>query len=423
MTKYCIPQLAHSIILSLGSLTFGYVMGYTSVAADQLKHFYERHDIKVNGHLFPFFISVSSLAAIFGSFVTRGLVSPRLKFGRKYSCLILAIAGTIFWLLLLATGRSIWIGIVARAGLGLTIGAFSALVPMYVVELSPAELTGVFGVIPQTLTAFGIVVTNLVGSLVDWDINAVIGACVTGLLCLLIFLVPESPAVVQHTPSIAAHVASESICSRKWMAEVCVACCFMVFQQLTGINVIVTTLGSLFANAHVRLDVGYASAISSFAQVIATICAGLFISRLGRRVIWVLSFAGVTITDFLYGLYNHESLKGVFPWWFPIIVVFTNFFAFGLGAGPIPWFIVSEMFPTIVRATANSIAVTCNWIFTFLVVQGGPYLQDEMGDWGTFMLFAVVSLSATVFGIFYVKKPDVEEEQMHKNAYDDLVSS
>jgi MFS family permease len=182
----------------------------------------------------------------------------------------------------------------------------------------------------------------------------------------------------------------------------------MFFQQLTGVNAIVTNLVHLFKQAHVPAALEkYASPVAGSAQVLACVCAGPLVQALGRKAIWIISLAGITLTDLLYALYEKPTLGDRFPNWLPIVVVFAHLFAFGLGIGPIPWFFIPEMFPADIRPMANSIAISSNWIFAFLVIVCFPKMKEAFGVWVVFIIFAAVSLAATIFGAVFVKDPDV----------------
>jgi MFS family permease len=350
-------------------------------------------------------------------------VSPNLKFGRRWTTVIFAISGICFWALVLGTKTSIWIGNVARAGIGVTIGGFSAIVPMYIVELSPPESTGFFGTIPQLFVALGIVITNIVGALVKWQLNAMIGGLIDVVLLLGMIAVPESPAVLQQATTVRDADQEESVLSAKWIHPLAIVCFFTIFQQFTGINAIVANLSQLFKEAGSSLQPEWAAAIATSAQVVACLVTGFAIEKFGRRPIWGVSFGFITIADFAYGICTYPKLAPKVPHAVPIIVLFVHLFAFGLGAGPIPWFIASEMFPVVVRASANAIAASCNWLFAFIVLLAFPSLKDAFGMWGSFLFFAAVSLAGTLFGGFFVKNPQPEEERVHKDIYDDLVSN
>jgi MFS family permease len=390
-------------------------MGYPSPVVPQMQA--EWGKSALSDFQWTFFNSITALSAIIGPFFTKLLLIPRFKLGRRISCFIIAVVGTGSWLILLGNAQNrFWVGMIARALLGVVIGAFSALCPMYIVELAPADMTGFFGSLAQLSIASGIVVVYLVGSWISWKYNAVVGAVICGLLCVLVWFVPESPATAQELEAAEeqnSHAANgddetkESIFSSPHFGRLLAGIAFMFFQQFSGINAILTNLTELFTQAGVELESGYASTITGAAQVIACLCAGFLIEKLGRRVVWIISFSLITLTDLLYGISNIPSLResNTFPNWFPILVIFVNLLGFGAGAGPIPWFIISEMFPSSVRATAVSIVSTSNWILAFAVLQLFPELVKGLQLWGCFVLYAALSLGGTIFGVFYVKNP------------------
>jgi MFS family permease len=417
MGGYCVKELGYSLILCLGSLTFGYVMAFPSPALPQMQDDWGKPSVPEVQ--WTFFNSITALSAIFGPFITKALLLPRFRLGRRITCFILAVCGCGFWLIMLAHGvNRFWVGLVARCLLGLTIGAFSALCPMYIVELAPPEATGFFGTLNQLCIATGVVVLYLVGSWVSWKYIAVIGAVILGALSLLVWLVPESPATGQvGNASDQGEDSGETVFSKTYICPLLVCIAFMFFQQLSGINAILTNLGDLFSRAGVTLETGYASAIAAIAQVIACLAAGFLIEKFGRRVVWIISFGMITVTDLLYGIYELPKLRDndTFPTWFPILVIFLNLLGFVAGAGPIPWFIVAEMFPDSVRPSAVSIVSTSNWVFAFAVLQLFPEMQKGLELWGCFILFAVVSLIGTIFGLFYVKNPEIAEDKSPKD--------
>jgi MFS family permease len=428
MANYCIKQLWYSLILSLGSATFGLIMAYPSPTIPEMKNDFGNETIPEIQY--TFFNAVTSLTAIGGPFVVKFLVSPNLPFGRRITCFILSTTGTAFWLMLLGvTKHTFWLGILSRALSGLTMGGFSALCPMYIVELSPPEATGFFGSLHQLLVSTGIVIMYLIGSWLHWQYTAVFGACVTGALSLLLWLVPESPAVAEQKRMALESQSQfetvkprEGVFSRRWFLPTMVGCSFLFFQQLTGISAIVTNLATLFEDAHVPIKAGYASAISGSSKVVACLTAGLFVQRFGRKIVWVVSFGGIAVMDYLYGLCRMSSLKEQFPTWFPIAVIFLTMLFFGLGAGPLPWFLVPERFPTSIRPTAVAMATASNWIFAFAVIFLFPVMEKGMKEWGTFFTFAAVTLSAALFGILQVTEPIIEDMMDRKDSmYDDLV--
>jgi MFS family permease len=427
MAEYCIKQLWWSLILALGSATFGYIIGYPSPTMPDMR---EEFGDAVPEIQYTIFNAITSLTAIGGPFVVKLLVSPQFGFGRRTTCFIVATTGTSFWLLLLGVSADrFWIAILSRALSGLTMGGFSALVPMYIVELAPPESTGFFGSIHQTVCSSGIVVIYLVGSAVHWRTSAVIGASITAALSVLLWLVPESPAVAQQDRMLSdqqqgkAEIQTETVFSKKWFSRTMAGCSFLFFQQLTGISAIVSNLADIFQDVGVSLSPGYASAISGSAKVLACCFAGFLVQKFGRKVMWTISFGGIAICDLLFALFQHPKLHDWFPEAFPIGVIFLTMMFFGLGAGPLPWFLVPERFPTSIRATAQAMATASNWIFAFAVIFLFPVMNDGLGKWASFLVFSIVTFAATAFGVAVVTEPVLEELQESKKIYEDLATT
>lgn len=58
------------------------------------------------------------------------------------------------------------------------------------------------------------------------------------------------------------------------------------------------------------------------------------------------------------------------------IFLFVSFFE--IGPGPIPWFIVAELFSQGPRPAAMALAGCCNWTSNFIVGMTFPYIQVGM---------------------------------------------
>jgi len=69
-----------------------------------------------------------------------------------------------------------------------------------------------------------------------------------------------------------------------------------------------------------------------------------------------------------------------------IVFVLLFVVAFATGPGSIPWFFVSEIFPSNARGNANSIAVLANWLANFIVGTSFPPLNNVLKQY-TFLVF------------------------------------
>jgi MFS family permease len=260
----------------------------------------------------------------------------------------------------------------------------------------------------------GIVVVNLVGASdkLSWRGTAGVGAGICGLLCILIWLVPEPKP---SGPAAVTARTGESVWSAKWIQKLVIVILFMLFQQFSGINAIVANTNDLFKGAGLQGVDKFAGAVATSAQVIACLLASFLIQRFGRKIIWIASFAGVAVTDILFGVTQVERIKGrKHIRRCSVAFMFLNLFAFGVGAGPIPWFIVPEMFADALPDTAMSIASAANWLFVFLVVGLFDIMKNPkpkgMGGDGSFFLYGAISAIAAVFGAIFVPKGGPKEE-------------
>ncbi|KAK8834033.1 glucose import [Tritrichomonas musculus] len=388
----CSKEIIYALVLVLGSMTFGYVISYPALALLDIE---AKWGIDSKSTQATFYNSITALIAILGTFVCAFLLR---YFGRRPTTSIIACFGTFSWGLLLTVRKEyFWFGIVCRGFLGLTIGAFSSIIPMYIVELAPPESSGFFGSLNQLGIAFGIVIVYLVGNWCDFRWTAVVGMCFTILLSILVWFIPESPAVTSGNNE-TNETPKGNIRQMKYAKPLFVCVMLMVFQQFCGINAILTNLADLFQTAGVNIEAGIASAISSLAQVVSVFIGALLVDKLGRRMCWTLSFGLIVVSLSLYCASLKVNMGSIMP----ILIVFLYLLAFGLGAGAIPWFIVAEMFDSSVRHIAQSIVSASNWTLAFIVMTIFPYMREGLTDFWCFVIFDIISAISVVFGMVYI---------------------
>lgn len=167
----------------------------------------------------------------------------------------------------------------------------------------------------------------------------------------------------------------------------------MVAQQLCGINSIifygVTLLSDLLAASSALLNVFVAVVCG-----LATLLAARLIDRLGRKVCLILSIAGMGISSVLLAIAIIVHIAAL-----SVVAVITFVASFGLGLGPIPFIIASELVgPEAVGATQGW-ALTANWISTFVVSFLFPILNSALGKGKVYFIFAAF---AALFGALTV---------------------
>jgi sugar porter (SP) family MFS transporter len=170
----------------------------------------------------------------------------------------------------------------------------------------------------------------------------------------------------------------------------------MIGQQLCGINSIVmygvSLLADLLASNSALLNI-----LVAVLNIIVTTASAPLVDRLGRKPCLLASIGGMGTSSLLLaiGITRHiPVLSGI------AVLLFVSFF--GLGLGPIPFILSSELVgPEAIGAT-QSWALAANWIATFVVAQFFPILSEAMGKGEVYYLFAGIAVIFGVFVAFYV---------------------
>jgi len=118
------------------------------------------------------------------------------------------------------------------------------------------------------------------------------------------------------------------------------------FQQLSGINVVLFYSQSIFVKAGSSLEPAIATIAVGIVQVLASGCTPLIVDRLGRKIILLVSAAGMAISLGLLGLFfllDHQKAEIVSSIsWLPIFSLVCFVIVYCVGFGPLPWAVLGE---------------------------------------------------------------------------------
>ncbi|KAF2471210.1 general substrate transporter [Lindgomyces ingoldianus] len=163
-----------------------------------------------------------------------------------------------------------------------------------------------------------------------------------------------------------------------------------MFQQISGINIITYYAATIFEQ-NIGLS-GFLSrllaACNGTEYFMASWIAIFTIERFGRRSLMMFGAAGQAFSmAVLAGTTSRVSHSlGITAAVF--LFVFNSFFAIGwLG---MTWLYPAEITPLSIRAPANAISTTANWIFNFMVVMVTPVAFANIG-YKTYIIFAVIN--------------------------------
>jgi SP family arabinose:H+ symporter-like MFS transporter len=356
------------------------------------------------------------------------LVGDRL--GRRKSLLVAAIlfaasttaSALANSVLVFSTGRLIG---------GLAIGLASVLTPVYIAEVAPARHRGRLVSMNQLAIVVGILAAYVVSwGLADlgdssWRWMLGVAAIPAIIFFLGLLAIPESPrwlishnqrekgrkvlarifgaqeadaqvALVEEAASVEEGTWHE-VFAKPMRKPLAIALALAVLCQITGINTVLY-YGSILISEHVHGEsaaaVLMANVIIGGTNLIATLIALRCLDRWGRRAMLLASTGGMVVS--LAALVIGYRLPGIPPWIILVCILgYTGFFAFGMG--PVPWVIISEIFPNKIRGRAASIATSALWTGTLVVTFTFLSLIRALGVSGTFGIYAVLSLFSFVF--------------------------
>jgi MFS family permease len=130
------------------------------------------------------------------------------------------------------------------------------------------------------------------------------------------------------------------------------------------------------------------AALTGTEYFIASWPAVFLVERVGRRKLMLFGAAGQAATmAILAGVNSRQEtpyqIAGIV-----FLFVFNTFFAIGwLG---MTWLYPAEIVPLRIRAPANALSTSGNWIFNFLVVMITPVAFNSIGN-RTYVIFAVIN--------------------------------
>lgn len=440
------------LISATGGLIFGYDIGIsggvTSMDAFLKKFFpdvYRKQHATTNtndyckfdSQLLTTFTSSLYIAGLIASFFASA--STRLL-GRRTSMLI---GGATFLVGAALNGAAVNVAmlIIGRILLGIGVGFANQSIPLYLSEMAPPKLRGGLNMCFQLFITIGILAANCINygtqKIQDWGWRVSLALAAVPALIITIgslFLADTPNSLIERgypekaqamlvkirgTPNVQEEFddlieASEAskmvkhpfrnILQRKYRPHLVMAIAIPFFQQLTGINVIMFYAPVLFKTIGFGSNASLLSAvITGLVNVVATTVSIFSVDRIGRRFLFMeggvqMFFSQILIAIVLgvkFGSSGEGSLSKGFAA-FVVVLICVYVAAFAWSWGPLGWLVPSEIFPLEIRSAGQSINVSVNLLFTFIIAQAFLAMLCHM-KFGLFLFFAGFVLIMSIF--------------------------
>ncbi|KAK8914552.1 Plastidic glucose transporter 4 [Platanthera zijinensis] len=409
----------------LGAILFGYHLGVVNGALDYLSQ-----DLLIaeNAVLQGWVVSTLLAGATVGSFTGGSLAD---KFGRTQTFQLAAIPLTV-GAFLSTTAQSVRAMMIGRLLAGIGIGISSAVVPLYISEISPTEIRGALGSVNQLFICIGILAAlvaglPLSGNPIWWRSMFGISIIPAILLALGMAISPESPrwlvqqgkfseaekavrtlygkervAEVMHDLKAGGQGTVESdagwfdLFSKRYRKVVSVGAALFLFQQLAGINAVVYYSTSVFRSAGIASDAS-ASALVGASNVFGTAIASSLMDRKGRKSLLLTSFVGMAASMLLLSLSFTWKVLAPYSGTLAVLGTVLYVLSFSLGAGPVPALLLPEIFASRIRAKAVALSLGMHWISNFLIGLFFLTVVNKFGISSVYLGFAAVCLLAVLY--------------------------
>ncbi|NXB16470.1 GTR5 protein, partial [Rhagologus leucostigma] len=439
-----------ALISAFGSsFQYGYNVSVINSPAPYMQDFYNRTYLDRTGVpmdsgfqtlLWSLTVSMFPLGGLFGSLMVWPLVN---NCGRKGTLLInnlFSIAAAI----LMGTSelaKTFEVIIFSRVIMGIFAGLASNVVPMFLGEMSPKNLRGAVGVVPQFFITIGILVAQILG------LNSILGnakgwpvlLALTGIPSLIQLLTlpffPESPRylLIQKGNEEQARRALQRL--RGWedvddeieemyqedrsekeegQFSVLSLCTFrglrwqlisiivmMMGQQLSGVNGVFYYADRIFESAGVdSSSIQYVTVSTGAINVVMTMLAIFIVESLGRRILLLAGFLLCSASCAVLTL--ALNLQSTVSWmsYLSIACVIIYIIGHAIGPSPIPSVMITEMFLQSSRPAAFMVGGSVHWLSNFTVGLVFLYMEAGLGPY-SFLIFCAICI-ATMLYIFFI---------------------
>lgn len=298
----------------------------------------------------------------------------------------------ITWLIYFGvTDNTIYVLYIIRALQGFCLGIFQLIDIPYIMHFAKSTKQSFCGCLIQFSMFCGLFIMNLLFNFFNWKTVVIIFFLFSVFCGCLIWKVPELPIKPKS-------MTNEHIYHKEHIKPIFVMMTIMLLQQLSGIVILLTQLSEMLVGIGVNIGGHLQTCLFDFVGALATMIAAFVSSAVSTRILWAFSALGLCIGLTIYCI----SIKTDTANWVGILGAFFYFLFYGLGEGPIPWYLCGTMFNDNVRIESSGINLCWNHFLAPII----DLIWDKLDDFGSqfgSIIFAIIScFIAIFFGLIFI---------------------
>jgi len=391
----------------------GLLFGYDWVVIGGAKPFYELYFAISES---PVMQGVAMTTALIGCLVGAMVAGAAAdKYGRKP---LLMTSAVLFTVSAIATGlfNDFTLFNIARFIGGVGIGVASALAPMYIAEVSPADIRGRMVSLNQMTIVLGILGAQIVNMLLAKDTSIADNQAwniawgwrwmfwaetvPAALFLVMSFFIPESPVYEQlkvenlKLKVIKQEAGLSELFQHKYGKVLLLGLVVAVFQQWCGTNVIFNYAQEIFVGAGFDVDGMFINiVITGIANVLFTFVALYTIEKWGRRTLILIGAGGLGLIYLTLGTCYYMGMTGMLM----VALVVAAISVYAMTLGPVTWTLLAEIFPHRVRGIAMATCTFALWVGCCTLTFSFPSMNAALGSSGTFWIYSGICICAFIF--------------------------
>ena len=394
-------------VSALGGLLFG----YDWVVIGGAKPFYELYfDIADSPLMQGLAMTTALVGCLMGAMVAGGMAD---RYGRKP---LLLLSAVLFTVSAVATGafNDFTLFNIARFVGGVGIGLASALAPMYIAEVSPAQIRGRMVSLNQMTIVLGILGAQIVNMLLARDSSVAVDAewniawgwrwmfwaetAPAALFLMMSFFIPESPVYLKMKAEESKMKNKEAglreLRQLKYRRVLLLGLVIAVFQQWCGTNVIFNYAQEIFVGAGFDVDGMFINiVITGIANVVFTFVALYTIEKWGRRTLMLIGAGGLGLIYLVLGTCYALGTTGLLM----VALVVAAISVYAMTLGPVTWTLLAEIFPNRVRGVAMATCTFALWVGCCTLTFSFPSMNAALGSSGTFWIYSLICVCTFAF--------------------------
>lgn len=454
-------QLTAAVAQNFLLFSLGMVFGMPTTIVGVLDHkvatnktILETPDLILSDEQSSWLGSILYLFHPFGALISGYILE---KVGRKKLMILVCFPFLVGWIIIYMA-ESVSIIIFGTVSMGIGVGCCEAPILSYIGEISEPRMRGSLSLFAGAAVNFGVMIIFLINAIIsDWRLTVLISAIFPIITMIMIAFIPESPTwlvskgrlneaerslrwvrgwskknkvlvefdqLVRDTSSATLYIPGKKRSSNQFV-ELCnnlrrpeiLRPTYMI-MSLFLITIIASLqpmrpfLVEIFKLFGLPVSSDWVLVMTGVLSITGSLVSTFTVNKFGKRG---MSLWSTAINTFFTLILSICAMNLHWPGWISLTILCICFWVSGYGMSPLPWMLISEVYPVQVRSVATGVTAASSSIVNFIATKTYINLNAWFGLHGTLFIYTAVSFLGFFYIYFYV--PETEDRTLQEIMY------